>query len=729
MTMDDEAPRVLLVNDDPSTLFTLKTLLANIDVRLSTATSGTAALRQMLHHDFALVILDIKMPDMDGFETARLIRQRPRNRHTPIIFLTAHRATDLDQATGYGVGALDYLFMPVLPDVLRAKVKAYAELGASAASGRDEDELRQEARGLRDQLNRPGMVNEALRHELDLRRQDVENLPAAAVCRQVVEHAGGLVGLADSEGRWLYVSPASQLLLGERAESGEDVFAAVAPEDRPAALEAFQRAAERGERGRAEYRLVLGEDDVRVLDTEFTSVGEGAERQVVLASRDITDSKQAEAHIVHMAYHDALTGLPNRLLLQDRMKLALAHQRRQQAQAAVLFVDLDRFKDVNDTLGHAVGDRLLQEVAERLQACVRTGDTVARLGGDEFVLLLDGIGEPGQAALVAGKIVSAISAPIRIGQEIRVSPSVGIAIYPQDGSSIEELLRHADMAMIHAKQEGRGRYSFFTPEMNRMAAKRLALGSAMQGALQNREFILHYQPKVRLASGEISGFEALMRWPQADGSLIPPGDFIPIAEETGRVVALGDWALEEACQQLRRWRAAGLQERPVAVNLSARHFRRDGLVQSIEAVLREANVPPQALEAELTESAVMADPHRAVRTLDAMRELGVSIAIDDFGTGYSSLAYLKRFPIDKLKIDAAFVRDITTDPDDAAIASAIISLAHSLDIQVIAEGVETAEQVQFLAEHGCDEVQGFYFSRAVPADAVGTMLASGRIPH
>jgi predicted signal transduction protein with EAL and GGDEF domain len=357
---------------------------------------------------------------------------------------------------------------------------------------------------------------------------------------------------------------------------------------------------------------------------------------------------------------------------------------------------------------------------------VREGDTVARLSGDEFVVLLVGMKDMEDAALVADKIVRTVTDPCHIaGRELRVSPSIGIAIFPEDGQNMDQLLRNADTAMYHAKQEGLGQFSFFTSHMNEAANRRLAVGGALQRAIAQDEFVLHYQPKVSASSGAICGFEALIRWPQADGKWIPPSQFIPIAEETGRIEPIGQWALQEAARQIQRWQAEGVGCCPIAVNVSARQFRQESVAQALQTVLHETGIPPAMLEAELTESAVMFDPAKAIQALHKIRDLGVPISIDDFGTGYSSLAYLKRFPLDKLKIDAAFVRDIATDPDDAAIVIAIITLAHSLNLTVIAEGVETEDQMAFLIDNGCDELQGHYFSMPVPTDEALALLKRG----
>jgi EAL domain-containing protein (putative c-di-GMP-specific phosphodiesterase class I) len=354
---------------------------------------------------------------------------------------------------------------------------------------------------------------------------------------------------------------------------------------------------------------------------------------------------------------------------------------------------------------------------------VRDGDTVARVGGDEFVVMLVGLHQLEDAALVAEKIIAAVSAGCRIeGSELHVTPSIGLAIFPADGETPDTLLRNADIAMYHAKRDGGARYSFFAPRMQEAASRRLALGSALQRAIGAGEFVMHYQPKVNTATGAISSFEALIRWPQADGSWIGPSVFIPIAEETGRIDPIGSWAIRQVAEELQRWRALGIENIPIAVNVSALQFRREDVASRLAQAVQAAGVLPSLLEVELTESGVMNDPAKAIETLHQIHSLGMTIAIDDFGTGYSSLAYLKRFPIDKLKIDASFVRDIATDPSDAAIVLAIIGLAHVLNLTVIAEGVETEAQMAFLVAHGCDELQGNYFSEAVSnEDALGLL--------
>jgi len=439
---------------------------------------------------------------------------------------------------------------------------------------------------------------------------------------------------------------------------------------------------------------------------------------------DITEQKENAERIEHLAYHDPLTGLPNRYALNAHLTQSLADARRNGAQIAVMFLDLDRFKNINDSLGHDVGDQLLMEVARRVRGVLRESDTVARLGGDEFVVVLTGVAGPEDAARVAEKIVGEVGAPLMLaGHSLHTSPSIGISIYPHDGTSADMLMKNADAAMYQAKQGGRNGFRFFTADLDEAASERLLLETQLHGALDRREFFLVFQPQVEILSSRVAGVEALLRWRHPDRGVIEPARFIPIVEEIGLIVPLGAWVLEEACRQAVRW-GVGLASPRVAVNLSVRQLEDRHLVEHVAQTLQETGLPAERLELEITESGVMRHPERAIEVLRSLAALGVRLAIDDFGTGYSSLSYLKRLPNSRLKIDRSFVRDIETDPNDAAIIGGIIALAHSLGLAVTAEGIETPAQLAMLRKFGCDEGQGYLFSRPLDAETLREFLVA-----
>jgi diguanylate cyclase (GGDEF)-like protein/PAS domain S-box-containing protein len=438
---------------------------------------------------------------------------------------------------------------------------------------------------------------------------------------------------------------------------------------------------------------------------------------------DISRRKEAEEELLRLANHDALTGLPNRLLLEDRLSQAIAHAHRTKRQVAVMFIDLDRFKNINDSLGHDAGDEVIVEIACRITGCLREADTVARQGGDEFVVVLSDMAQEDDATIVAEKILDALFQPMILsGQEVFPTGSIGVSLYPRDGQDTQTLLKHADAAMYRAKAEGRNGYQFYAGSMGTDAMDSLKLEGALRRALERNEFILHYQPQVDIRTGAVVGVEALLRWQPQGKAMVSPAEFIPIAEETGLIVPIGEWVLATACAQHKAWRDAGLPPVRIGVNLSARQFQRQDLAQRIAGLLEQMECSPDCLALEITESDVMKNPETAVETLRQLHEMGVHLAIDDFGTGYSSLSYLKRFPIHCLKIDRSFVLDITSDADDAMIVNSVIALAHSMKLSVIAEGVETAQQLDFLSDHGCDQMQGYYFSKPVPAEQIARLL-------
>ncbi len=448
---------------------------------------------------------------------------------------------------------------------------------------------------------------------------------------------------------------------------------------------------------------------------------------IAAISRDIRARLAIEEKVSYLAQFDALTGLPNRNLFQDRLTQAMALAKRNDWPMAVLFIDLDRFKLVNDTLGHGAGDKLLKEAAGRLRSCVRASDTVGRLGGDEFAAILSELARPGDAGLVAQKIIDVFKRPFDLeGKETYVTASVGVTLYPADTDNAEALVVNADAAMYRAKEQGRNNYQYFTRDMNERAVQRVQMEIALRRALEREEFRLFYQPKADLVTGKICGFEALLRWEHPDKGMVLPGEFIPVLEETGLIVQAGEWVLRTACVQIKAWQAAGLKVPSISVNLSARQFEQKNLKGAVGQILGDTKVDPSLIEFEITESLLMNDPEGAARTLHSLKESGVKLSMDDFGTGYSSLGYLKRFPIDTLKIDRTFVRDISTDADDATLTRAIINLAQNLRLNVVAEGVETEAQLAFLCSNGCDEMQGYLFARPTTGEECGRMLGEGR---
>jgi diguanylate cyclase (GGDEF)-like protein/PAS domain S-box-containing protein len=446
----------------------------------------------------------------------------------------------------------------------------------------------------------------------------------------------------------------------------------------------------------------------------------------VIVFHDVSAARAMSVQMAHAAQHDLVTNLPNRLLLNDRITQSVALARRQKRPIAVIFLDLDRFKYINDSLGHAVGDKLLQSVSKRLLACVRSSDTVSRQGGDEFVILPSEITTPEDAGTSAIKILHSLTAPHSVGeQDLHIDGSIGISVYPEDGEDAETLIKNADTAMYHAKESGRNNFQFFKTEMNLRVVQRQSLEASLRRAIEREEFLLHYQPKVNLTSGEITGVEALIRWLQPERGLVAPSQFVPIAEDCGLIVQIGHWVLREACRQARAWQDAGLPPLSVSVNVSALEFREKGFVESVRTILAETGLKARYLELEVTEGVLMEHAEATACVLQALKAMGLCLAVDDFGTGFSSLSYLTKFPIDALKIDQSFVRQVTATPDETSVVTAIISMGQSLRLRVIAEGVETPGELEFLQAHQCDEAQGFYFSRPMLPDTFAKLLANG----
>jgi diguanylate cyclase (GGDEF)-like protein/PAS domain S-box-containing protein len=549
--------------------------------------------------------------------------------------------------------------------------------------------------------------------------------------RLITENIGDLVALLDVDGRRIYNSPSYQNLFGPEGEMSKDSFAEIHAEDRDRIRDLFQETVRTGKGSMDQFRFIRPDGSVRFIESQGSVIRDekGEVSKVIVVSRDITERKMSEEHIRHLAQHDVLTNLPNRMLLTDRIGQAIAQAARASKSVAVLFLDLDRFKTINDSLGHEMGDRVLLAVAKRLSDALREGDTVARLGGDEFVVALPEISDTRDVGAVAGKVLKAVSQPLRIDHlELHIEVSIGVSLYPEDGQDADTLMRKADTAMYHAKSSGRNNYQFFTAEMNAAVHKRLALETGLRQALARDEFLIHYQPQIDLATSRVVSVEALVRWRHPEHGVQLPVEFIRVAEEIGLIMQLGEWVLANACKQARAWQDQGYPPVRIAVNLSARQFTQKDLPKVIRRALEESGLEPRYLELEITESEMMQYATQTLAALHEINAMGVHISVDDFGTGYSSLSYLKQLPIDRLKIDKSFVRDIHTDPNDAAIVAAIIAMGHVLKLGVVAEGVESESQLNFLRLQACDAAQGYFIAQPGAADEIGPLLGQ-RLPQ
>ncbi len=562
-------------------------------------------------------------------------------------------------------------------------------------------------------------------------RQTLEALKAS-LDRKTLALAFAEIGTCelDVKTSMVHSSEMSLRLFGVRSDQRdvpyETLMECLHPEDRAKFDHALEQCLNGTGNLDIEYRVAWIDGSFRWLRTKGDALLdlEGEPIKVLWVTEDVSQRKDMDARVRFLAHHDLLTGLPNRTLFQDRMQQALAAAKRMQSRVALLFIDLDRFKTVNDSFGHRAGDILLQTVAARLRGCVRETDTVCRHAGDEYLIVLSALREPTEAALVADKVLKIFDEIFVLeSHEVQISASVGISIYPDDGQNMEDLIRNADAAMYQSKKSGRNRFEFFTPELNVPVAERLVLASQLRSAIETNQLVLHYQPQFETSTGRIVAAEALVRWNHSQHGLLFPDSFIALAEESDIIQLIGEWVLNEACRQIAEWRARHLNVVPVAINFSAFQFRRANLVENVAAAFARHGVKPQQLEIELTENAIMQDPKETAKTLDRLHEMGVSLSIDDFGTGYSSLNYLKRFPIDKLKIDRSFVEDLPHDLNDSAIVQAIINLAKSLRMVVVAEGVETRAQLDFLRSLSCEAYQGYLGGRPVEPERFAALLS------
>jgi len=693
----------LVIDDDDMVRLLVRQTLEIAGIDVAEAPNGEEGLRTFERLRPDIVLLDVLMPGMNGFDACVGIRRMPRGERTPVLMMTGLDDSDSVNAA-YEAGATDFVSKPINWPTLAHRVRYM--LRASQAVERL---ARSEAR-LADaqRLARLGHWD-----------WDVQN----DVCYRSPELL-----------RVLGASP------GALTPSYQAFVALVQPGERGKLEQAVACALRTGEPINMECRIVGLDGVERIVHEQAVAARDdtGAVLRLHGTTQDITERKSTEQRIQRLVLYDSLTDLPNRQYFRELTTHALAQAARAQQKVAVLVLDLDRFKRVNDTLGHDVGDQLLAAVGARLSKSLRAADQVARgdepvadgmlarLGGDEFTIRLANVPDAAGIAKLVRRLLTGLAQPFPVaGQEIVVTASAGIAVYPHDGEDADTLIKNADSAMYHAKQQGKDNFQFFSPSMNASSLQKLTMETMLRKALERGELVLHYQPKVMAASRRIAGVEALIRWRHPELGMVPPGEFIALAEETGLILPIGDWVLAEACRQAAAWKAAGLSIGGIAVNMASPNFAQKDFVAKVAAELMRARVRCGAIEIELTESILMQDAEAARKTLHALKEHGLRLSIDDFGTGYSSLAYLKRFPIDTLKIDRAFVRDVTANAEDASITSAIIALAASLGLSVVAEGVETESQASFLQAKGCDYLQGYLFSRPITADEIAAMAMAG----
>jgi len=698
LTMNSLQPKILIVDDKPENLFALEQTLKPLNASLTRAMSGEEALSQVLRQQFALILMDVQMPGMDGFETVSLMRNYDETQNVPVIFVTAISKERQFVEQGYESGAVDYLFKPIAPSILLSKVKVFLEL-------------------------------EKQRIELESAINQNKQLSAhnETVLDCIIE---GIISF-DNKGLIDWANPTALRILGMKLPQIEnmllfDLFHHT--DNEPCAswsdFTELDESTEHAQIRNSDHLLKRFNSTTFPVEFSISGFTNNIQDGGVFSFQDITKRKWTENELIRLAQEDSLTQLPNRALFHEFLRLSIQERMRDRANLALLLLDMDDFKRVNDTLGHDIGDKLLQSVSARLEQSLRQGDLVARLGGDEFGIILPTIRKSEDAGRVAKKVLESFEKPHKLGTyTLTVSASIGITTFPEGGENIQTLIKSADTAMYHAKGVGRNNFQYFSKEMQARVIAKDTLEKELVIALRERQFESYYQPKIR-ADGKLVGYEALVRWKHPTKGIVFPIDFIELVEETGLVIELGKQMLEMACLQNKKWidEKVVAVDTTVAVNVSVRQLSDKKLVDTIKDVLQKTQLPATCLEIEITEYTMMNDVEHAILMLNQLRDLGIKIAIDDFGTGYSSLTYLSKLPLNTLKIDQYFVNGIGEDKGDESIVKATINLAHSLHLKVTAEGVETDEQRKFLIENNVDYLQGYLFSKPKPAKKLQAWL-------
>ena len=703
MSMNEQ--KILIVDDDPIILKSLNDLLSIRGFNTNTAIGGQEAICQLEQNNYDLVLLDLHMPYVNGHDVMAHINSKQIA--TSVIIVSGETSFEAAK-NACTQGAYDFLRKPYATD----------ELIITINNALKEKRLHKQNLFIQQQLTESERLH-----------------------RYMVNTSPDIIYILDQDGYFTFINDRIESLLGFSKEDivGKHYSFLVHQDDMQQAKYVFneRRIGKRATKN-IELRLKCKNDcnsrhfANRTLSIELNAMGMYSSNReqnsnytgTYGVARDVTERKIAEETINFQAYHDLLTKLPNRALLRDRLSLAINHAKRENENLAVMFLDLDRFKNINDSLGHMVGDELLQQVSIRLKECIRAGDTLARFGGDEFTLMLPNLHNGREdASRLADKITNTLKQPFIIeGHELYVSASIGIALYPQDGTHINSLIKHADVAMYHVKGQGKNGYQFYSDEMNEPYIENLSLDTGIHKALDNNEFKLVYQPQINLQTGEIVGVEALLRWEHPMHGTISPSEFIPFAEESGLIIDIGIWVIKTACAELSRWRMAGLPEIRMSINISARQLMEDDIVNIILRTIKDYDIPGQNIELEITENAIMEDMDSIIRKLKELSHHGIAIAIDDFGTGYSSLSYLHKLPIQTLKIDRTFIKETRINKGDNTIINTIVAMARGLNLNVIAEGVETQAQLDYLHEIECNEAQGFLFGKPLPPDVISQLL-------
>jgi|HubBroStandDraft_6_1064221.scaffolds.fasta_scaffold22707_3 diguanylate cyclase (GGDEF)-like protein/PAS domain S-box-containing protein len=687
---------LLLVEDNPGDARLIREMFNEqgaTDTELMRVGSMGEAEKCLAEHPIDIILLDLGLPDSQGLDAVR--RAHAAAPRVPLVVLTGLDDESL-AGNALQVGAQDYL--------IKGQIETKGLL-----------------RALRYAVERKAM-EEALFVEKERAQVTLNCIGDAVICTDADGNITFLNMVAEKMTSWSRQDAAGRPMA--------EVFRILDATTREVTPSPMEKSVEQNRTVHLPLNCILVRRDGTEIPIEDSVAPihdrEGKATGAVIVFRDVSAARAMALEMTHSAQHDFLTGMPNRMLLNDRVNQAIAWAQRNAKKVAVLFLDLDGFKHINDSLGHPTGDKLLQSIAKRLVDCVRGSDTVSRQGGDEFVVLLTEVGLSEDAAITARRMLQTVAEAHSIDQhDLHVTTSIGVSVFPDDGSDAETLIKNADTAMYQAKENGRQSYQFFKPAMNVRAVERQSIEESLRRALEREEFMVHYQPKVKLSTGQISGAEALIRWKHPVRGLVPPGDFIPIAEDCGLIVPIGNWVLREACKQACTWAREGLPTITMAVNISAMEFRDEDFLDGVFRILQETGLDPKSLELELTESVLMKRAESTQSILKTLRASGVQMAVDDFGTGYSSLSYLRKFPIDALKIDQSFIRQITTAPDETTIVTAVISMGRSLKLRVVAEGVETQEELAFLQARQCDEAQGYYFSRPVLPEQFAKLLEKG----